>query len=131
MSTTEAEYIAASDATKELIWLRHLLESMGVVTDGPTTMKVDNQGAIKLIKNPEYHKRTKHIEVRYHFIREKHEDGQIEIVYVPSSDQLADILTKALSKEPFIRLRDQLQIEDMTGKFSTGGSVEESHTTAF
>ncbi|CAL1672136.1 unnamed protein product [Lasius platythorax] len=102
MSTTEAEYIAASDATKELIWLRHLLESMGVVTDGLTTMKVDNQGAIKLIKNPEYHKRTKHIEIRYHFIREKYEDGQIEIVYVPSSDQLADILTKALSKESFI-----------------------------
>lgn len=130
MSTTEAEYIAPSDATKETIWLRYLLESMRAANNGLTTMKVDNQGAIKLIKNPEYHKRTKHIEVRYRFIRGKYDDGQIEIIYVSSSDQLADILTKALSKEFFIQLREQLQIEDITA-FSTSGSVEEGHIMAF
>lgn len=125
MSTTEVEYIAASDATKEVIWLRHLLESVGAVSNDPTMMKVDNQGAIKLIKNPEFHKRTKHIDIRFHFIREKYDEGQIEVSYVPSSDQLADIMTKALSKELFLKLRSLLQIEDLE-KFSTGGSVEKS-----
>ncbi|KAL6433496.1 hypothetical protein ACFW04_006539 [Cataglyphis niger] len=80
VSTIETKYIAASDATKETIWLRYLLESVGAANNGSTTMKVDNQGDIKLIKNPEYHKRIKHIQVRYYFIREKYDDGQIEIM---------------------------------------------------
>lgn len=84
MSMTEAEYIAANDATKEMIWLKRFLESVGAINNGPTTMKIDNQGTIKLIKNLEYHKRIKHIEVRYHFIRKKYDDRQIEIVYVLS-----------------------------------------------
>jgi len=98
LSTTEAEYVVASDATKEAIWIRRLLKSVGINEKGPTEMRPDNQGSIKLIKNPEFHKRTKHIDVRFHYIREIYENGQIDIKYVPSSKQLADILTKHFLK---------------------------------
>lgn len=80
MSTTE--YIAASDATKEAIWLKRLLELVGAANKGPIPMNVDNQGIIKLIKNSEFHRTTKHIEVHFHFIREKYKDGEIAVKYV-------------------------------------------------
>ncbi|KMQ85887.1 retrovirus-related pol polyprotein from transposon tnt 1-94, partial [Lasius niger] len=71
LSTTEAEYVAASDATKEAIWIRRLMKSVGAAAVGHATeLRLDNQGSIKLIKNPEFHKRTKHIDVRFHFIRD-------------------------------------------------------------
>jgi len=60
---------------------------------------VNNQSAIKLSKNPELHKRTKHIDIRYHFLREKYESGEISITYIPSEIQKTDILTKALPRE--------------------------------
>lgn len=130
LSTTVAEYIAVSDATKEAIWLRRLLQSVGEDEES-ILIFVDNQGTIKLIKNPEFHKRTKHIEVRYHFIRQKYEDGIINIQYVPSSDQLADILTKALPKETFQKHRTKMKMEDLVvAQYSTGGSVEEKLDTA-
>jgi len=71
-------------------------------------IKVNNQSTIKLIRNPEFHKRSKHIDIRYHFIREKYMSKDIDIEFVPSKDQLADILTKILSKEPFCSLRAKL-----------------------
>jgi len=71
LSTTETEYIAASIATKEAIWLRNLLSDIGRRCENATAIMIDNQSAMKLIKNPEFHSRTKHIDVRYHFIREK------------------------------------------------------------
>lgn len=126
LSTTEAEYVAASDATKEAIWIRRLLESVGVNEKGPTEMRLDNQGSIKLIKlikNPEFHKRTKHIDVFFHFIREIYENGQIDIKYVPSSKQLADILTKALPKSSFESNRVRLQIMLVAIDYSMGESI--------
>ncbi|XP_033230350.1 secreted RxLR effector protein 161-like [Belonocnema kinseyi] len=69
LSTTETEYFAAATATKEAVWLRKLLDDIGFQAAGASALFVDNQSAIKLIKNPEFHKRTKHIDVRYHFIR--------------------------------------------------------------
>lgn len=111
MSTTEAEYIAASDATKEAIWLRRLLNDIGFGQKGSTILNVDNQGAIKLIHNPELHKRTKHIDVRYHFIREKVNGGEIKINYLKSEEQLADLFTKALPKQTFLKLRSNLLIK--------------------
>ncbi|KMQ87096.1 retroelement pol polyprotein [Lasius niger] len=110
LSTTEAEYVAACDATKEAIWIQRFLKSVGVNEKGPTEMRLDNQGSIKLVKNLEFHKRTKHIDVRFHFIREVYENGQVDIKYVPSSKQLADILTKALPKNSFEANRAGLQI---------------------
>lgn len=110
LSTTEAEYIAVSDATKEIVWMRRLMESVGTADDSATQLWLDNQGSIKLIKNPEFHKQTKHIDVRFHFIREVYSTGHIEIKYVPSSQQLTDFLTKALPRNKFETNRSSLQI---------------------
>ncbi|KMQ92933.1 integrase core domain protein [Lasius niger] len=110
LSTTEAEYIAASSAAKEAVWLRNLLDEVGYRCDSPTVLYVDNQSAIKIAKNPEFHERTKHIDVRYHHIRKMVENAAIQVLYVPSEMQKADILTKALSKESFRRLRESMVI---------------------
>lgn len=106
-STAEAEYLAASEATKEAIWLRGLLQEIG---EKVTTIKlfVDNQSALKLIKNPVFHHRTKHIDIRYHFVREKFSEGVIDVNYVNTKLQIADIFTKALAQNDFIRLRNLL-----------------------
>jgi len=84
LSTTEAEYIATCEAVKEALWLKQLLRDSGCQCDKAIVIKVDNQSAIKLIRNPEFHKRSKHIDIRYHFVREKYSSGDIEIEYVRS-----------------------------------------------
>ncbi|UYV72852.1 hypothetical protein LAZ67_10000994, partial [Cordylochernes scorpioides] len=78
LSTTESEYIAACSAAKELIWIRRLLQGIGCDITKETELYIDNQAAIKLVENPVFHKRTKHIDVRYHFIRSKHEEDPEE-----------------------------------------------------
>lgn len=105
ISTMEAEYIAASEASKELIWIRRLLcEILANELDVPI-FYMDNQSAIRLIKNPEFHKRSKHIDIRYHFIREKFEEAEFVLEYVSSDNMIADIFTKSLPKEKFNYLR--------------------------
>lgn len=103
-SSTEAEYIAASQAAKEVIWLRRLLADLGHPQQGPTTIHEDNNGCIDLAKNPVHHSRTKHIDVQHHFIREKVASGEIQITRVSTSDQIADLFTKALDREKFTTL---------------------------
>lgn len=98
LSTTESEYMAAAHAMKELVWLHRLLsEILSTNLDKPTFL-MDNQSAIRLVKNPEFHKRTKHIDVRYHFIREKYEDGIFDLHFVATDEQAADVMTKALPR---------------------------------
>jgi hypothetical protein len=104
MSTTEAEFIAASEATKEVIWLTRLLNEITTLSAIPV-LRVDNMSAVKLIQNPVFHKRSKHIDVRYNFVREKHEEGKLVVEHVCGDQQLADILTKPLSKERLEKLR--------------------------
>lgn len=110
LSTTEAEYIAASEATKELVWLKRLLDEIAPKQFEDPTLFMDNQSAIRLVKNPEYHKRTKHIDIAYHYIREKFNEGQLNLKYIPSHEQLADILTKPFPKERFEYLRNMMGI---------------------
>ncbi|XP_049814050.1 uncharacterized protein LOC126260754 [Schistocerca nitens] len=74
-STTEAEYLAAADAATEVVWLHGFLSEVGFQLDKPTTLHVDNQNAICLIKNTEHHKHTKHIDIKYHYIREHVENN--------------------------------------------------------
>lgn len=109
-STTEAEYIAASDAAAEAIWLRNFLKEVNSTVNGTTHLYVDNQSAIKLVENVEPHKRTKHIDVKYHFIRELVNEKMLEISYICSEKQLADIFTKALSRDKFLNNRQSLSI---------------------
>lgn len=97
LSSSEAEYMSISETLKELLWLRALLKSLGLKQSEETQLKVDNQAAIAISKNPEFHKRTKHIGVRYHRIRQEQEAGNVIVTYVPSEDQLADLLTKGLT----------------------------------
>jgi len=109
-STAEAEYIAAADATKEILWLRELLKNVGAEQKDSTELRIDNQAAIKLIRNPELHRPTKHIDVRFHLIRDHVEKKNICIEYVSSKEQLADIFTKGLPRETFVQSRDELNV---------------------
>lgn len=96
LSTTEAEYVATTHAAKEAIWLRSLLSELFGTIDKPTTLYSDNQSSIALTKDDQFHARTKHIDIRFHFIRWIVNDGKIALQYCPTEDMTADILTKAL-----------------------------------
>ena len=98
LSTAEAEYVATTHAAKECIWLRRLTSQLFNNVTSPTTLHCDNQAAIHLATDDNYHARTKHIDIRFHFIRQTIMDGAINIVYCPTQDMTADILTKALPK---------------------------------
>lgn len=108
-SSTEAEYVAGSQSVKEMVWLKKLMSDLHIKCE-TTTLHMDNQSAIRLVKNPEFHKRTKHIDVMYHFIREKFTGGFFELNYVPTDDQIADIFTKALSRVKFEKFRSLMNL---------------------
>jgi hypothetical protein len=96
LSTTEAEYVAQTHATKEAVWLRRLFTELFGPMDGPTTLFSDSKSAIALTQDGHYHARTKHIDIRYHFICYIIEAGTIKLVYCSMDDMTADTLTKAL-----------------------------------
>jgi transposase InsO family protein len=96
LSTTESEYVAATHGMKEALWLRSLLSEVFRGFKDPTTLFSDNQSAIALTRDHQYHARTKHIDVRYHWIRWVIEQGSLRLVYCPTDDMVADVLTKAL-----------------------------------
>ena len=96
LSTTESEYVAATHGGKEALWLRSLISEVFGELTSPTTLFSDNQAAIALTRDHQYHPRTKHIDVRYHWIRWVVEKGSIRLVYCPTDDMVADALTKAL-----------------------------------
>lgn len=111
LSSTEAEYMALSEANQEAVWLKAFMHEIGETTGNDAlTVYEDNQGAIALAKNPEFHKRTKHIDIRYHFVREKVESGDVELQYCPTQDMLADIVTKPIFAAQFCALRGKLGI---------------------
>ncbi|TFY77555.1 hypothetical protein EWM64_g6458 [Hericium alpestre] len=98
LSSTEAEYIVATHAAKEATWLRTFLSKIGRPCKAATLLLMDNQSAMAIAWNPAFHARTKHIDMRYHFLREKVEAGAINLQYVPTGDQVADVLMKGLVK---------------------------------
>ena len=119
LSSTEAEYMALSEATQEAIWLKSFACELGELgKDDSILVFEDNQGSIALAKNPEFHKRTKHIDIRYHFVREKVESGEVAIEYCPTQDMLADIMTKPIAAPQFAALRSKLGI--LVGRESSG-----------
>lgn len=95
LSTTEAEYMALSEASKEAVHLRNLLGEMKGSFDC-VLLYCDNQSSIKLSNNPVYHKRTKHIDVRHHYVREVIANKFIDLKYIKTNEMVADVLTKAL-----------------------------------
>lgn len=112
LSTTESEYIAGSQCVKELVWLKSLLCEILNESSIKTTLYMDNQSAIRLVKNPEFHKRTKHIDIRYHFIREKFEAKIFDLEYVETKNMIADVFTKALPAAKFNELISKLNIHE-------------------
>ena len=110
LSTTESEYVAAATASKEVVWMRRLLQDFCLQESTPTTLFCDNQSLIKLVKNAEFHQRTKHIDVKFHFIRALQEERIIDVTYINTNAQLADILTKALTGPRFVKLRNEINI---------------------
>jgi hypothetical protein len=113
LSTTEAEYMAASDATKEAIWLEDLLMELKLIVEPTATLHQDNQGAIFLERNHSNNPRSKHIDVRYHFIRDMVDTGRVTILYCPTDLMTADILTKPLPTEKFKLHRNNLMTIDL------------------
>ena len=102
LSSTEAEYMALTQAVKEVLWLRTLLVELGAPRHATeiATISCDNQGAIALSRNPGFHARSKHIDIRYHFIRDHvdKETGTINLLYCSTENMTADVLTKGLSR---------------------------------
>lgn len=109
-STTEAEYMAAATAVKEALWLRKLCNSLDIPT---TTVKIycDNQSAIKLLRNPIFSVRSKHIDVAHHFARERVQSKEVEFTYVPTAEMAADIFTKVLPQSKHEACCSQLGLE--------------------
>jgi hypothetical protein len=96
LSSTKAEYIGATIVACEVVWLQKLLSDLGLLVDAHVVIYCDNINSILLANNPVYHARTKHIEVHYHFIREKNLAKEIYFIHVSTKDQVVDIFTKAL-----------------------------------
>jgi hypothetical protein len=108
LSTTEAEYVAGVDAGKEIACMRHLLQELEYGLTGASSLLMDNQSAIVVARNPEHHGRMRHLDLVHHWLRGQVEAGVIDVKYVPTEDQLADIMTKALPKPAVERLRDMM-----------------------
>jgi hypothetical protein len=107
LSTVEAEYIAAGHCCAQLLWMRQTLRDYGYKLS-KVPLLCDNESAIRMVDNPVKHSCTKHIDIRYHFLRDHQQRGDIEIAYVSTKEQLADIFTKPLDEKTFSKLRNEL-----------------------
>ena len=112
VSTTEAEYMAATHASKEVVWLQRLCSSMGLV-QGAIRIDCDNQSEILLAKNPAYHSKTKHIDVQYHFVRDMIEDKKVLLVKVDTLKNTVDALTKSVSSKKFSWCRETMGVSGL------------------
>ncbi|KOM58517.1 hypothetical protein LR48_Vigan11g155100 [Vigna angularis] len=101
LSTTEAEYMAATQACKEAIWIQRLLEELGH-KQNKITVYCDSQSALHIARNPAFHSRTKHIGVQYHFVREVVEKGDVDLEKICTKDNLADVMTKPVNTDKFV-----------------------------
>lgn len=113
LSTTEAEDAAACEGAREVVWIRQLLSDIGVSEEKATVLKIDNQSALRLIQNSEVHARTKHFDVQLHFVRESCKSKIIDVRYVRSERQLADIFTKPLSRNKFNENVENLNVSEI------------------
>ena len=109
-STAEAEYVAATVNCSNIVWFKQLLEGMKQEIKEPIVMFRDNTSAINISKNPVMHSKTKHIAIKYHFVRELVQEKEIKLEYVHTKEQIADIFTKPLPKDAFLYLRGKLGV---------------------
>jgi hypothetical protein len=128
LSSTEAEYRGAAIVACEVVWLQKLLSDLEQSMDVPVVIYCDDISSILLANNPIYHARTKHIEVHYHFIREKVLAKEIDLIHVSTEDQVVNIFTKALSIDKLKKFQQMLGILEVD--LSLRGSVENSNSTS-
>ena len=117
-SSCKAEYIAAANATCQGVWLARVLAEVHGSAPSVLMLRVDNKSSIALIKNPVLHGQSKHIEVKYHFVRESAEKGQINVDFIKNEEQLGDVLTKPLGKVNFHEFRAKIGLREVHGKHS-------------
>jgi hypothetical protein len=110
LSTAKAEYIAACSASYEAIWIRKLLTCLFDLEMDATVIFCDSQSCIKMIENPMFHDKTKHIEIRYHYICDMLQKGVVKLQYVGTDERVADVLTKPLSRVKFDYFGDKLGV---------------------
>ncbi|MCO5559931.1 hypothetical protein L7F22_013535 [Adiantum nelumboides] len=122
--STKAKYRGAVAVACEVAWLKKLLQDLGIQVQDSVVIYYDNINSIQLARNPVFHARTKHIEVHYHFIRERILDGDINLDYVSTEDHVVNLFTKALGVEKLQRFKGMLRLQDMA--LSLRGSVEMS-----
>lgn len=115
LSSTEAEYVAAASCACQSIWMQRILKKIGGTQTDSIKIRCDNSSTIKLAKNPVFHGRTKHIGVRFHFLRNLTRDGSIDIEYCGTNEQVADIMTKPLKLDQFEKLREALGVRSSLG----------------
>ena len=108
LSTCEAELYAESSAIQETLWLRGLMSELKLLPDGPSTVMSDSQSAIAVSKNGVRSERTKHVDIKYHFITDVIDRGDVQLKWVSTKDQLADLLTKGMCTPTFVGLRDRI-----------------------
>jgi hypothetical protein len=113
LSTCEAEYVAAATAACQAVWLCRLLGELTGEEAHPPALMVDNQSAVALAKNPVLHDRSKHIDIKFHFLRDCVDGGQIVIEFVETGRQLTDILTKSLGCLRFMELRKMIGMDEV------------------
>ncbi|KAA0058475.1 Retrovirus-related Pol polyprotein from transposon TNT 1-94 [Cucumis melo var. makuwa] len=121
LSSSEAEYAAATSTTCQAIWLRRMLTELQHEQEGATVIFCDNKATISMMKNPTFHSQTKHIDIRFHFIRDLVAKEEVSLSYCSTHEQWTDILTKTLSKEKFCYFRAMMGIS----KFESRGTIEE------
>jgi len=119
-STAEAEYVAAAMATKKALWLRKLLSALGV-DDGAVAMGEDNQSCLALVNNPEATRRTKHVDVAYHMVRDYQARGDVAFYFLSSADVPADGLTKPLPSPAFTDFRAAVGVSKDLAAAERGG----------
>ena len=110
LSTSEAEYVAASSTICEVVWLRKLLSDLFDLQLDATCIYCNNQSCVKLSKNSVFHDKSKHIEIKYHYIRDMVQRGAVKLQYVVTNEQIANVLTKPLAKVKFEYFREKLGV---------------------
>jgi hypothetical protein len=114
LSTAEAEYIAACEACTKVVWLRKLICGLFDQVQDLTIIYCDNQSCIRLSEHPMFHEQSKHIEIKYYFIRDKVQEGEVKLQYISIDEQTTYILTKPLSRIKFSYLRDKMGLVEIT-----------------
>eukprot|EP00253_Pinus_taeda_P013522 PITA_13522 len=112
LSIAEAEYVVVASCCTQLLWMMKTLQDFQITCTPPISILCDNTSAINISKNPFMHSKTKHIPIKYHFLREQVLEQKVKLEYVPSKEQVADIFTKPLPRETFEYLRQKLGVVD-------------------